>query len=465
MLKILENGDVQRCPTPIRAEGTSTHVYPVYRKDIPGGTLVVNSFTDEVWVVGRVGADAAGLDAVLSRLAEGPSPDVLIREAERQTERIRDSIPYQIALCPTYSCNLRCTYCFQQSNPLLDKRVIDGDNLAKFLSHVDGRVTAVRAGNPNKAVVLQLFGGEPFTRATKSVVREILAFCRSRKVHLAATSNGVALDDFFEMLLPYHGYIANIGITIDGVGSFHDGRRRGADAQGTFDRIVRNVNVLIRAGIKVTTSLTLDASNLGQLAPFLDFAQAQGWVDHPCIDLSVARVDDRKYETGYEAVMSEAELLKELLDSNARKNFPRNIRFAFLNTSLALAKRLHCTFNQNESGRDRFKYCWASSKRNEIVYVDAALDVYRCTYTAGDKKLKVGTLFEGFSLDGWRDHGTWGKKECRECSIGGYCSGGCGLSARADFQRNCLEEKKNFDYFIENVMIPRLPNVLPPGAL
>jgi len=459
MLKILADGAVQDCPVPDMPQGDARHAYPVYHKDLPSGLLVVNSFTDEVCVVDRTELDAVGRDAVLSRLADGPRPEVLIRDAARQAERVKASLPFEIAFCPTYSCNLRCTYCFQQADPQLDKRVVGAENLAKFLAHVDAQATRARAADPKRPVVLQLFGGEPFTPATKPVIEEVFAFCRSRKIHIAATTNATGLEDFMDVLLPYHGYIAKLGITIDGVGSFHDSRRKRLDGKGTFDKIVRNVNILLRAGIKVMTSLTLDRSSIDQAPSFFKFAREQGWIDNPGIELSVARVDDRKFETGYAAVMSESELLKELLDLDAREPLPRNVRFAFLKTSFDLAKRFRVTFNQNEIGRERFRYCWASSSINDIVYVDSALDVYRCTYTPGDKRYKVGSLDDGFDLDAWHAHGTWGRKECGECPIGGYCAGGCRLSTQADFQRNCADEKRNFENLIESIVAPRLNEV------
>lgn len=460
MLKIRADGAVQECPLPAPQRADARHTYPVYHKDIPSGMLVVNSFTDEVSVVDRAELDAAGRDAVLDRLAEGPRPEILIHDAEKEAGRIKASLPFDIAFCPTYSCNLRCTYCFQQADPLLDKRVISAENLAKFLAHADAQASRARTADPKRPVILQLFGGEPFTLATKPVIQEIFAFCRSRKIHIAATTNGTGLGDFLDILLPYHGYVAKVGITIDGVGSFHDSRRKRLDGQGTFDKIVRNVNLLLRAGIKVMTSLTLDRSSIGQAAAFFDFARTQGWIDNPGIELSVARVDDRKFETGYADVMAESELLQALIDLDSRARLPGNVRFAFLKTSHALAKRFHCSFNQNETGRARFKYCWASSDINDIVYVDSALDVYRCTYTPGDKKYKVGSLDDGFSLDAWHAHGTWGKKECSGCPIGGYCAGGCKLSTQADFSRNCADEKKNFENLIDNVIVPKLNAVL-----
>lgn len=464
MLKLMEDGAVQECRLPGPAQAGGGTAYPVYHRDLHGGMLAANSFMDEVWFVEGGELLAHGRDAILSRLAQGPAPEALIREAALRTQRLKEAAPYELAFCPTYSCNLRCAYCYQQFDPTLDKRVVSDENLSKFLAYAGGMIDKVRAARPERPVVLQFFGGEPFTRPAKPVIKKLFEFCRERKVHVAVTTNGVGVDDFFDILLPYHGYIAKVGVTLDGVGEFHDSRRKSRDGRDTFDGIVRNINVLLRAGIRVMTSLTLDKSNLGQAERFFAFAEAQGWSDNPLVELSVARVDDRKYETGYDAIMSEARLFKELLDLNSRKPFPANIRFAFLKTSLPLAARLRSAFNQNEAGRDKFRYCWSCSGLDSMVYVDSGLDVYRCTYTVGDKRFRIGTLAGGFSTEEWEKHWTWGRRECRECPIGGYCSGGCRLSAQKDFERNCREEKANFEYLIEHVVAPKLAGMLPAKA-
>lgn len=460
MLKLLCEGRIEEYSLPGRRKKDLGHAYPVYHRMLPGGMLVVNSFTDEAWLVRSDETRAMGKDVILSQLAKGPNPEVLIREAGEEARRIRASRHYEIGFCPTYSCNLKCVYCYQQSDPSLDKRLISPENLRRFLQYAEVSAASARASDPERPVALQLFGGEPFSAATKPVIQQVFEFCRSHKIHVAATSNGVGIGEFFDILLPYHGYVAKIGITIDGLRDFHDRRRKSANSQGSFDTIVRNINILLRAGIPVMTSLTLDRSNLGQVLPFLQFARAQGWADNPLIELSIARVDDRKYEMDYSGMFGEAELLIELLRLNAIESFPRNIRFGFLKASLPLARKLKCDFNQKEEGRGRFRYCWACSALGDMVYVDAALDVYRCTYTVGNKGFRAGTLNEGFNLDAWREHSTWGREECTNCPIGGYCSGGCRISARRDFKRSCDEERRNFEQLIDHVVMPRVSGLL-----
>ncbi|EGQ2847415.1 radical SAM/SPASM domain-containing protein, partial [Staphylococcus pseudintermedius] len=47
-------------------------------------------------------------------------------------------------------------------------------------------------------------------------------------------------------------------------------------------------------------------------------------------------------------------------------------------------------------------------------------------------------------------------KHCQICHIGGFCSGGCKLSADIDFVKQCEMEKKEFEKFVEAILIPQV---------
>ncbi|EGQ2871478.1 radical SAM/SPASM domain-containing protein, partial [Staphylococcus pseudintermedius] len=47
-------------------------------------------------------------------------------------------------------------------------------------------------------------------------------------------------------------------------------------------------------------------------------------------------------------------------------------------------------------------------------------------------------------------------KDCQICHIGGFCSGGCKLSADIDFVKQCEMEKKEFEKFVEAILIPQV---------
>ncbi len=50
--------------------------------------------------------------------------------------------------------------------------------------------------------------------------------------------------------------------------------------------------------------------------------------------------------------------------------------------------------------------------------------------------------------------------ECIQCNIGGYCSGGCSLSASCNKSKVCKDEKKTFDDFVNKILFPRITELM-----
>lgn len=222
-----------------------------------------------------------------------------------------------------------------------------------------------------------------------------------------------------------------------------------------YTLVVNNINLLLQLAIPVSVSIYIDKANKHMLRDFLNLAYDNHWVDTPLIDLEIGRVEDRCYSGTSDDIMSEAELLKYLYDYNREEPFPKNIKFAFLKTSLAMAQRFGFDFNQNERGRLRFHYCWAGTPYDNIQYIDNKLNVYRCTYSVGRSDLALSnlndnTFFEKnnfFSRSSFIDM-------CWNCPIGGYCGGGCSISSHFNQTRLCKEEYENFNFLIHNMILP-----------
>ena len=92
-----------------------------------------------------------------------------------------------------------------------------------------------------------------------------------------------------------------------------------------------------------------------------------------------------------------------------------------------------------------------------IFYVDNDLWTYRYTYTVGHRddaifKFNLENLLDYHPIN--RDYSA--SELCENCPIGGYCSGGCALSAMSDFERQCAEALDNFDYLVSHTLKERL---------
>ena len=74
-----------------------------------------------------------------------------------ETDSNKSSEEVTFILTITYKCNMHCTYCYQQNDKTLEKKLISDETLDKILSIIAQYMEA----NPNKTVRLGLFGGEP----------------------------------------------------------------------------------------------------------------------------------------------------------------------------------------------------------------------------------------------------------------------------------------------------------------
>ena len=132
------------------------------------------------------------------------------------------------------------------------------------------------------------------------------------------------------------------------------------------------------------------------------------------------------------------------------------VHFAFVKSTLNLCKKIDPGFRETEK-KYLSNYCWAAAPIDEVYYIDPDLDVYRCTYSVGRKECAIFNLaessFEKYTLPN-RTYVDFPR--CMKCVIGGYCAGGCSLSAEVDFQRMCSNEKQDFMLFLQRVYYPRV---------
>ena len=358
-------------------------------------------------------------------------------------------------ICPTYNCNSRCVYCYQQYNPLLDRRSISLESLAEMLSYVQTQIDEIKSKYPEQFTALGLFGGEPFIKKNKPIVEKVMEFARLNKVSVLPTTNLQEIEEFIDIFIKYRGYFGRICTTIDGDKDYHNSRRKSLITKDSFAKVVSNVNLLLKLQIPVTVTINIDKSNKHKLHNFLQLAKENNWCNNPLVNLEIGRVDDRCYTGTSDDIMSEAELLKYLRDFNEKEAFPNNIKLAFVKTSLALAQHFGFDFNQNERGRKRFHYCWSGTPVDNVQYIDKNLRVFRCTYTVGRDDLALAELKKGeMSANVEMYNRSSFLDKCWNCPLGGYCGGGCSVSTHVDQSRFCQEEQKNFEYLVQEVILP-----------
>jgi len=365
-------------------------------------------------------------------------------------------------ICPTYGCNMKCVYCYQHPYVERANDKISMEKLSVIFNYMEKEISRLETLYGKRAVTLELFGGEPLQEHLLDTVGIILEHARKKNYLIIITTNGLQLELYLPLIEKYRDTIARVYTNLDGIQPVHDQRRKSNDrtSDSGFLRIVKNINEMRKFYIPITVATNLDKNNIAFLGSYFDYVNHQGWLNNDLITIELGRVDDRFYSGFYNNCMSEAELLHRLVDYNREHPFPKNVKLAFLKTTEFISRVFGFNFNQDERGRGQYHYCWATTPLDDVYYIDNNLDIYRCTYSVGNKDFKLGNVNVGCLSSAFSNHGFFQNKECASCSIGKYCSGGCYISSQTSWDRHCTEEKANFDYFMKRIVVPEIRSKL-----
>lgn len=419
-------------------------VYPISQNDF----CVINSFQDKSFIIPKndwkgIGTYPTGF----SEFVKYPEKPLQTIDLPRELVAIiRDSVSFIIVL--SYDCNLRCKYCYQQCNLELNRNKITSENLTVILDTIERYHTC----HPEKHINIELFGGEPLLVENYDDIIRIFDFCVNNCFSVSITTNGVNIPFYLKDLVIYSGLNMTINTTLDSISS-NEITRFSDDADTSSSHILKSIYTLINNDIQVLVQANIDQHNINQIGEMIEFYRRNDFLNNKNFMFTIARVDDRRFETGYDKMVTDAELIAKLMKLKITEP---NVYFSFVKSSLALCKKLDPNFRQHER-KYISNYCWASAPLDNAYYVDADLDVFRCTFTVGRKeysqfKFSLSEL-ENFQLPN-RTYLDYPK--CQGCPIGGYCSGGCALSADVDFERMCSNEKDDFNHFLQTIYYPQV---------
>jgi uncharacterized protein len=346
---------------------------------------------------------------------------------------------------PTYDCNLRCGYCFQ------DHMRTDG-RFAHLLRRMTPEMAdrlfaampAIEAlhGIPADAepqVEIGFFGGEPLLAANRPLVEHVIRRGLARgKARFWAISNGTELDAYEDLLSP--DLLGSVQITLDGPPGEHDRRRVYADGGGSWERIARNLQMALDRGVVVAVRTNVDRTNLQGLAALAEEIAAQGWDRYPNFGSQVAPIRASNGKTDAGTTFNTWELDRQL--TAMRESHPAVAVLGRQDDGLRnQARRI---FSQR--GLPAFKPSFCSAHTGMYIF-DPFGDVYACWEKTGDEKVRIGHVDESsevrFNFDLralWQGRTVASNPVCLKCRYNLFCGGGCAVLAAdrsgGDFYRN-----------------------------
>ncbi|NEK20351.1 radical SAM/SPASM domain-containing protein [Rhizobium leguminosarum] len=323
-------------------------------------------------------------------------------------------------IIPTYRCNLRCAYCFQDhalheggTPATRDMTSADAIDLVDLLDQYGGI-----GRRPERPRYITLFGGEPLMRSVGETVRTLVDRARKKGYKISAVTNGVELEHFADVLGP--DLIRWVQITLDGVQRSHEKRRSSCGAP-SFEAIVRGIDLALSQGVKVSLRTNVDRKLLDELAGMDEWVKARGWT---------AFKNFRWYTSGVEVHNNPS--LKKVAATTADlvSNWSglRTIaaRPPYVGKHAATLRKLR---QRGISERIETSACGAHTG---MMFFDPLGDVYACAEQAGQVEFAVGNWRNhtlGPSALPWASRHVGASPICSRCSNAFFCGGGCANAA------------------------------------
>ncbi|HEY8478089.1 MAG TPA: anaerobic sulfatase maturase [Chloroflexota bacterium] len=172
-------------------------------------------------------------------------------------------------------CNLDCAYCYYRESleGTRVRRRISLEMLDRFMAQYMEYVADVGVAS------IAWQGGEP-TLAGLSFFEHVVAleahYARpGTTIANALQTNGVLLDDDWGAFLKRYHFL--VGVSVDGPRAIHDRLRTYKSGRGSFDHVMRGVQVLRRHGVPYNALCVLGPHNVDHPVELMRFFRQEGF--------------------------------------------------------------------------------------------------------------------------------------------------------------------------------------------
>jgi len=374
--------------------------------------------------------------------------DMLVELYNNYTKKA-SSRPLRIVFCPSYQCNLRCTYCFQTDLPSNPNKFMS----AKILDDSINAAEEMSKEKSGKVDSIELFGGEPLLLKNKPALKKIFKFAQEKDAPITIVTNGVMAKDFIDILLPVKEKIRMLQITVDGPAEIHDKRRIFPSGKGSFAKISESIDTLLKNNIHVNVRVNIDNTNIDYLPGFYEYITKKNWLKHPDLKIMLALVTDHSTLDYDDVIIPEEKLLERLI--RIYDKYPELedtfgfYKFKPLRHILDLA-------GGAPNVSPKFVNCESNLLELNLLCPDGY--IYACGESVGYPEYAIGRFspkLESYpdKKKLWTDRTILNIKKCRTCKFAPLCGGGCAFASILIYKNNskpiCERYQQVLDTFLK----------------
>jgi uncharacterized protein len=329
----------------------------------------------------------------------------------RNTKEKYNRETLSLTILPTYRCNLKCFYCYEDRNRI---ETMTPEIQERVLQYVSKLMIGV------KNIQVCWFGGEPLMAwdIVFSMSEKLMKLAREKNCRYSAimVSNGYLLDDDKIKRFTELG-IDHIQITLDGTPALHS-KRKGikGDPEANFELILKNISMLIKAKVKVRIRINIDKKNINAVDELLNLLAKANLRDafiYPAmIETYTKLCSNIENNCLHQEEFAKIEVWfnKLLLEKGLKRD---------LSEILPTLKGNYCIYDQINSFSiapegDVYK-CWSTIGNRE----EAISDITERDDDLREKKKRIMQNIENMTWD------PFARPECSKCKLLPVCMGGC----------------------------------------
>lgn len=326
-------------------------------------------------------------------------------------------------LIPSFQCNLRCSYCYE--NQVINTGTSLSDEMVEDMLEAVQRL----AGDADlRNVDITLMGGEPLLRENENNIRKILEFVQKVQCKWSVVTNGTTLLYYLPLFREYGVMPHSMQVTIDGIPEIHDQRRCFPNKVGSFKVIERGIDAVLKEKIQLFVRINIDETNLPTLPALKQYMTEKGWLTAETFHPYIYTMSDGGC-LGQQFCLDEVEVTRRAVEMTERDPSMGQIEWNF-HGLLFLTTRL-----RGKECAPFFSFCGAN--RGQYV-LDQNGGIYTCWWAIDTPELKVGTFSPSFQIHEnqvaqWRERTIMSIPECRDCKYSLICGGGCAYKAYKQF--------------------------------